>query len=116
MTDIRTSGHDDASIARNVRIMRKARGMEGAEMATLCGLHYTKAPQLERGDIPFTIALLCRIAEVLRTTPGRLIDGPVGHRMIDLTGIPDEQAAALEIMADAVRTAAGDGVTGNDGN
>jgi len=104
MTDIRTAGHDDASIGRNVRIMRGLRGMEAAELATLCGVGYQKALRLENGGVPFDIALLCRIADILDTTPGRLLDGPITHRMIDLTGIPDEQAAALEIMADAVRT------------
>lgn len=97
------SMYGDAAIGRNVRIMRNMRGMDAAELATICGVGYQKALRLENGDIPFDIALLCRIAQILDTTPGRLLDGPVTHRMIDLTGIPDQPAAALELMADSLR-------------
>lgn len=92
----------DVTIARNVRILRNARGMSGEELATLCGIGYQKSARLDRGDIPFDIALLIRIAGFLDTNPGRLLDGPVTHRMLDLTGVPDDQATALEIMRDAL--------------
>lgn len=92
----------DVSIGRNVRIMRNARGMHAEELATLCGVGYQRALKLENGGIPFDLALVVKVADILGTTPGRLIDGPVTHRMLDLTGIPDEQAAALEIMRDAL--------------
>ena len=92
----------DVSIGRNVRIMRNARGMHAEELATLCGIGYQRAKRLEAGGIPFDLALVIKIADALGTTPGRLIDGPVTHRMIDLTGVPDEQATALEIMRDAL--------------
>ena len=94
--------HSDESIGRNVRIMRNARNMTGEELAARCGVGYQRHNRLENGYIPFDIGLLVRIAGILDTTPGRLLDGPVTHRMLDLTGIPDEQAAALEIMRDAL--------------
>ena len=92
------------TMGRNVRILRTARNMTGEELAARCGIGYQRHRRLEGGDIPFDIPLLVRIAEILDTTPGRLIDGPFTHRMIDLSGIPDEQATALEIMAEALRT------------
>lgn len=92
----------DESIGRNIRIMRGLRGMDAAELATLCGVGYQKALKLESGGITFDIPMLCRIADLLKTTPGRLLDGPVSSRMLDLEGVPDEQAAALEIMRDAL--------------
>lgn len=100
MTDVRTAGHDDVSIGRNVRIMRGLRGMEAAELATRCGIGYQRALRLENGGVPFDIALLCTIAAILDTTPGRLLDGPVTNRMIDLTGVADGAAAALELLAE----------------
>lgn len=95
-----------AAIGRNVRIMRNMRDVKATTFATLCGISYPAALRLENGDGPFNIALLRRIADILNTTPGRLIDGPVTHRMIDLSGIPEEQATALEILANSLRTAA----------
>lgn len=94
----------DETIGRHVRMMRGLRGMDAAELATLCGVGYQKARDLENGRIRFDLALVCLLADILDTTPGRLIDGPVTHRMLDLSGVPDEQAAALEIMRDAVAT------------
>lgn len=96
--------HSDQAIGRNVRILRNARGMTGEELATRCGIGYQKHLKLESGGIPFDIALLVRIADILDTTPGRLLDGPVTHRMLDLSGVPEEQATALEIMRDALVT------------
>lgn len=97
----------DVDIGRNVRMMRNARKMTGEELAARCGIGYQRHRRLEEGDIPFDIALLVRISDILDTTPGRLLDGPVTHRMIDLAGIPDDQAAALELMADSLRVATG---------
>ncbi len=99
---IRVARVSDETIGRHVRMMRQLRGMEAAELATLCGVGYQKALSLERGDIPFDLQLICDIADILDTTPGRLVDGPVTHRMLDLSGVPDQQAAALEIMRDAL--------------
>jgi transcriptional regulator with XRE-family HTH domain len=98
--------HSDEAIGRHVRIMRTARNMTGEELAARCGVGHSKHNRLENGHIPFDIGLLVRLAEILDTTPGRLLDGPVTHRMLDLTGVPDEQATALEIMRDALVTSA----------
>ncbi len=94
--------YSDQAIGRNVRILRNARGMTGEELATRCGIGYQKHLKLEGGDIPFDIPLLVRIAGILDTTPGRLLDGPLTHRMLDLIGLPDEQAMAMEIIRDAL--------------
>lgn len=100
--DALPTAYSDMAIGRNVRILRNARNMTGEELATRCGVGYQRHRKLEGGDIVFDIALLIRIADILDTTPGRLLDGPFGHRMLDLSDVPDEQAAALEIMRDAV--------------
>lgn len=99
---VRVARVSDETIGRHVRMMRQMRGMEAAELATLCGVGYQRALSLERGDIPFDIQLICDIADILDTTPGRLIDGPVTHRMLDLASVPDQQAAALETMRNAL--------------
>lgn len=102
MTDIRPKGYDDATIAMNIRIMRNVRNMTAEELATLCGIGYKNQLKLESGNIPFDISLLCKIAEILDTTPGRLLDGRVTHRMLDLANIPDEAATALELLRDSL--------------
>jgi transcriptional regulator with XRE-family HTH domain len=99
---MRVARVSDETIGRHVRMMRQMRGMDAAELATLCGVGYQKALSLEAGGVPFDLQLICDIADILDTTPGRLVDGPVTHRMLDLSGMPDQQAAALEIMRDAL--------------
>lgn len=99
---IEMTPYSDQAIGRNVRILRNARGMSGEELATLCDVGYQRHRKLEEGSIPFDIPLLVRIADVLDTTPGRLLDGPLTHRMLDIQGLPDDQAAAMEIICDAL--------------
>lgn len=101
--------YSDQAIGRNIRILRIARGMTVEELAARCGIGHERHRRLEEGRIAFDLDLLRRVADILDTTPGRILDGPLTHRMLDLTGIPDEQAMALEIMRDALLTNA----TGN---
>lgn len=93
----------DAAIARNVRIMRNARGVSAVAFAGMLDLGHDLLGKLDRGLVQFDLPLLLRIAAVLGTTPGRLLDGPVSPRMIDLDGIADHDAAALETLAASLR-------------
>ncbi len=99
--------HTDAAIARNVRIMRNARGVSAVAFAAMLDMGHDLLAKLDRGLVPFDLPLLLRIAGVLGTTPGRLVDGPVSPRMIDLDGIADQDAAALEVLAGSLRRKTG---------
>lgn len=91
------------SIARNIRILRDARQIRQRDLMEHMEINQSAGPAFERGEMPFTLELLIRIANVLNTTPGRLIDGPITNRMIDITDMADDAAAALENMAEILR-------------
>jgi transcriptional regulator with XRE-family HTH domain len=52
-------------LARNLRVLRKAKGCSQEEFADLAGFHRTYVSQIERGIVNVTIDNLQRIADVL---------------------------------------------------
>jgi transcriptional regulator with XRE-family HTH domain len=73
----RQSGKRRVYRATFIREFREKLGLTLVEVAKKCGTTHATLSRLERGLIPYSQRLLEKIALVLCTTPGRLIDGPV---------------------------------------
>ena len=89
---------DTVAIGRHVRILRNARNMNQDAFAALTGVSKSDVGRVEQGTFTPTLERLAVIAHALDTTIGRLIDGPVTPRMIDLSLLDDEHAAAIETI------------------
>lgn len=90
----------DETLGRNVRIIREMRMLTQRNLASSLDMSLGQIRNLERGEAPVTIDGLRRIADALDTTPGRLLDGPWSHRMLDLSMLDEERATALEALHD----------------
>lgn len=88
----------DRHIGRNVRIIREARRVSQGQLAEDAGMTLPTVGKIERGEQSLSMDSLHLIAKLLDTTPGRLIDGPVSNRMLDLSDLSEKQAAALEAL------------------
>ena len=63
-----------AVIARNVRRLRKARGLSQEALAEECGYHRTYVGGIERSERNITIATLEALAGALSVDPLRLLE------------------------------------------
>lgn len=88
----------DAAIGGHVRLMRRLRNLPVDAVAAAAGMSGQRLTSIEEGRTPFDLALLETLAKALNTTPGRLLDGPVTARMLDLSKLPEEAAQALEAV------------------
>ena len=62
-----------ATLATNVRLLRKAKGWSQEELAAKCDLHRTYVGAVERAERNITLSSLERIAVALGSQPSALI-------------------------------------------
>jgi transcriptional regulator with XRE-family HTH domain len=60
-------------VARNVRKIRKEKGISQEQLAIMCGLHRTYIGSVERGERNLTLVSLQRIATALGAKPEELL-------------------------------------------
>lgn len=61
-------------LAKNLRLLRQAKGWSQEGFAEEAGLHRTYVSDLERGARNPTITVVDKLAVALGVTPGRLLD------------------------------------------
>ncbi|MBT2135483.1 helix-turn-helix domain-containing protein [Croceibacterium sp. LX-88] len=61
-------------LAKNLRLLRQAKGWSQEVFADEAGLHRTYISDLERGSRNPTISVVDKLAIALGVTPGRLLD------------------------------------------
>lgn len=61
-------------LAKNLRLLRQAKGWSQEVFADEAGLHRTYISDLERGSRNPTISVVDKLATALGVTPGRLLD------------------------------------------
>jgi transcriptional regulator with XRE-family HTH domain len=67
-------------IARNVRLLREARGWSQEALADRCGLHRTYVGAIERGEHNLTTLTLERLAAAFEVHPAQLLREISGGR------------------------------------
>jgi transcriptional regulator with XRE-family HTH domain len=65
--------HPNTILARNLRVLRRARGWSQEMMAEKCGLHRTYVGAIERGERNVTLETLNDLAVALGVSPAELI-------------------------------------------
>lgn len=61
-------------LGRNVVALRRERGLSQEELGFESGLHRTYISGIERGIRNPTVLVVRKLADVLRVTPGRLLE------------------------------------------
>lgn len=62
-------------IGENVKTARRQANVTQECLAELVGVHWQTISYLENGKFPFSVTTFARIAQVLETSPNRLLDG-----------------------------------------
>src|SRR3990172_4686810 len=62
-------------IGRNVRQARLKARMTQECLAELAGVHWKTLGRIERGEFPFAVTTFARLAQYLKISPNRLLDG-----------------------------------------
>lgn len=60
-------------LAANIRRLRLKQGLRQRDLADAIGVDERYVRRIEAADVNVTVVTLARLAEVLRTTPGRLV-------------------------------------------
>ncbi len=63
------------AIGRNARQARLKAGMTQECLAELAGIHWKTLGRIERGEFPFAVTTLARLAQYLKVSPNRLLEG-----------------------------------------
>lgn len=67
-------------VARNVRRLRRERGLSQEEFGARCGLHRTYIGSIERGESNITLRTLDLLAQALCVPPSTLLTGRLSKR------------------------------------
>lgn len=65
---------------RNVAVARVNAGFTQEQLHRLCGIHPTEISRIENGKTNVKITTVGKLAQVLKVSPGQLLDGPLAAR------------------------------------
>jgi transcriptional regulator with XRE-family HTH domain len=77
---------DNNACMKNLREIRKARGLSQAQLAEMAGCNQATIAKIERGDANPTLSMIEDIAKALKVSP------------VVLFGVPDLQARAIKAL------------------
>lgn len=66
------------TLAKNIRMLRRAKNLSQEELADLCGLHRTYVGAVERAERNVTLKTLVSFANALDVTVSSLLSGSEG--------------------------------------
>lgn len=86
---------------RNIRNIRKARGLSQVQLAEMAGLNQATVSKVERGEMNVTLEVIDAIATALNVQPVQLFDLPElqARALAAINAIdPERRAAALVVL------------------
>lgn len=87
-----------------IRQLRQARGIRQEELGRQLGVSKQSISNWENGNIMPSIEMLMRLADHFSVSTDYLL-GRTGQKTLDITGLTEEQATHLRLLADDLRAA-----------